>query len=337
MKSTFAFKPFVAHWSAAGTLALGLGLLAMPAARAEFIPLQEADWMAPGDGALTRDRNTGLEWLFAGKDVSYDDVVVQMGPGGRFEGFRYATVNEVLELWSDAGIRLIGADFNAIDAAPAYALQKLMAFTDQSPAHAWTDGRTGTQGPQEASRLVLSVRSRICGDHRDACQSSAMLNGFVPDAAHAGIGHWLVRPSAALPVVAFDDFDIALAAVELGPLPTGSDTGRLVGTFKPGAAGNGIDLARDDVAVTIASTTVRVPGGRLLQAGAKFSFTGNVDGSDVALQVKNVLGAFEFSATLGGLSLSTLGNPVIVGVRVGDDAGEATVQLQGKLKFSADD
>ena len=70
--------------------------------------LVSIDWKDPGDALITRDTNTKLDWLDLTEtnDMSRDFVLTQLGSGGQFEGFRYATTAEVLALWSNFGIDL---------------------------------------------------------------------------------------------------------------------------------------------------------------------------------------------------------------------------------------
>jgi hypothetical protein len=112
---------------------------------------------------------------------------------------------------------------------------------------------------------------------------------------------------------------------------------KLVGSFVPTFNGNGIDLTHDEVAVTVGHSGVTIPGNLLVPSGAKFTFAGNVDGTDVSLVIKAVAGGFEFRVTLSGLTLVNARNPTFVGLRIGDDLGEATVRLQGVLRLNADD
>lgn len=64
--------------------------------------LMSADWQTSGDNLLTIDSISGLSWLDLSESngMSYNEVLSQLGEGGIFEGFRYATTNEVIELWS---------------------------------------------------------------------------------------------------------------------------------------------------------------------------------------------------------------------------------------------
>ena len=57
-------------------------------------------------GEITLDPNTGLRWLDVTSSVnrSYEDVTLNLVPGGDFYGYRYATAPEVAQLFTNAGI-----------------------------------------------------------------------------------------------------------------------------------------------------------------------------------------------------------------------------------------
>lgn len=67
--------------------------------------LESDDWKTPGDNLITRDTDSGLEWLdlTATSNLSYDYVSARLGIGEEFEGFRYANGAEVATLWTNAG------------------------------------------------------------------------------------------------------------------------------------------------------------------------------------------------------------------------------------------
>ena len=79
-----------------------IGLLALNANAA----LIDLDWNTSGDSALLLDTSTGLQWLDLSitANQSYIEVLTQLQTGGTYEGFRYATRDEVLHLWSEANI-----------------------------------------------------------------------------------------------------------------------------------------------------------------------------------------------------------------------------------------
>lgn len=66
------------------------------------------DWKIAGDNLLSHDTVTGLYWLDLTETagLSRDYVITQFGTGGDFDGFRYATIAEVVGLWSNFGINL---------------------------------------------------------------------------------------------------------------------------------------------------------------------------------------------------------------------------------------
>ena len=59
--------------------------------------LISVDWKTPGDGLITRDTNSGLEWLDLTVTVgrSANDIRSQILAGGEFEGWRFANAFNV--------------------------------------------------------------------------------------------------------------------------------------------------------------------------------------------------------------------------------------------------
>jgi hypothetical protein len=59
-----------------------------------------------GPNSITVDAATGLGWLNVSKaaGLSYQQVLSETQPGGLFSGFRFATVEEVSQLYSSAGL-----------------------------------------------------------------------------------------------------------------------------------------------------------------------------------------------------------------------------------------
>jgi Thrombospondin type 3 repeat len=87
------------------------------------------DWKNPGDAALIRDSESGLDWLDLRQthQRSYDDVSSRFGIGQEFEGFRLATEPEVLEFFQNAGVPEINANQSA---ANCYSVNALMDMWD---------------------------------------------------------------------------------------------------------------------------------------------------------------------------------------------------------------
>ena len=68
--------------------------------------LIEADWVAANDTALTFDSATGLEWLdiTTTAGLSYNEVAAELGAGGAYEGFSFASSQQVAGLFSAVGL-----------------------------------------------------------------------------------------------------------------------------------------------------------------------------------------------------------------------------------------
>ena len=65
-----------------------------------------ADWKAAGDGLAILDTASNMEWLDLTEtaDLTVDYVSGQFGPGGEFEGWRFATYSEGQQLLVSAGV-----------------------------------------------------------------------------------------------------------------------------------------------------------------------------------------------------------------------------------------
>ncbi len=100
---------WIVHALAVGAAMAVLQWAALPASAA----LIEGDWKIAGDKALLHDTAAGLTWLDLGRTGgrSYDDVAANLGVGGDFAGFRFASRSEVIGLFSSAGIPDIDVGF----------------------------------------------------------------------------------------------------------------------------------------------------------------------------------------------------------------------------------
>ena len=67
-----------------------------------------SDWKSVSDQLITRDTVSGLDWLNLTEtnNMSYTAVNSQLSSGGIFEGWRYATNDEVVFLWNNFSIDL---------------------------------------------------------------------------------------------------------------------------------------------------------------------------------------------------------------------------------------
>ena len=82
---------------------LALLLVAASSAKASLYLTGDANF---GPNSITVDTSTGLGWLNVSKasGLSYQQVFSQTQAGGKFGGFRFATVQEVLQLYGSAGL-----------------------------------------------------------------------------------------------------------------------------------------------------------------------------------------------------------------------------------------
>lgn len=96
------------------------------------VTLLSADLNAAGDGLLTRDTATSLEWLDLTATVGQSRADVLAGSYVA-HGFRYATKDEVIRLWEDGGavgpFVVLGDDVNPLDITPASLMINLMGCT----------------------------------------------------------------------------------------------------------------------------------------------------------------------------------------------------------------
>jgi hypothetical protein len=103
------------HWTIV-FVAVGL-LLASP--RVAWATVQERDWRTPGDRLLTYDELNQREWLdltqsrlaiFPGDayEERYQQLLLELAPGGHFGGFVVAKDTDLYELAASAGIAAVG-------------------------------------------------------------------------------------------------------------------------------------------------------------------------------------------------------------------------------------
>jgi hypothetical protein len=93
-----------------------------------------------GPNSVTVDTSTGLGWLNLTETVglSYNQVLAETQPGGIFSGYSFATVPEVMTLYSSAGIS--GPGYYPLSSSSIQSLFSLVGST-------WSvDGLPATQG-----------------------------------------------------------------------------------------------------------------------------------------------------------------------------------------------
>lgn len=103
----------------------------------------ERDWLAPGDGLLTLDTVNQREWLDipvsvlnqfhpSDLDLAVPLALQELQPGGRFEGFQFATRDDVEGLLFSAGIDATLTDRSIDTDVPAMiALRELLGTENE--------------------------------------------------------------------------------------------------------------------------------------------------------------------------------------------------------------
>jgi hypothetical protein len=176
-----------------------------------------------GVGSFTRDTASGLDWLDltssgtrSYRDMSGLDGTSEFVAGGAFEGLRYATLDEIAQLWINAGIPSSfhyvdgSGTFQTTDAAvnaAATTLQQLIGFVLSTPNPPFESGNgwkslgfaadaTGT-GLGIGLLSTCQVGTGFCGGSSlpmtRAILESVSASIFPSESQITGRQHWLVR------------------------------------------------------------------------------------------------------------------------------------------------
>ncbi len=145
-----------------------------------------------GLNSVTTDTSTGLSWLdlTASAGLSYQQVIAGTQSGGIFNGFRFATAQEVLGLYTSAGIPGTG-DYPAADPS-IQSLISLVGATSSQDGHPQTIGITGTSysGGQVVSSLDFFYASGVPTYRVSGVPGDALTYGV--NTSFPGVGSWLV-------------------------------------------------------------------------------------------------------------------------------------------------
>lgn len=188
---------------------LSLTLALAPPAGAALI---EVDLFTAGDGLLTRDTATGLEWLdlTATTGRSYQQVLADVG-GWRSLGFRHATGTEVCAFFAAHAFAPGPSCPNGSSMLPGNqvsTLHTLLGVTNPSIYSPSTHGMyDDAGGGPEAGRAALTYLGTTF------MSASAVLDdNLAPDLAFTTVGHFLVIPEPSSAVL------LAAAVFALGAL-----------------------------------------------------------------------------------------------------------------------
>ena len=158
-------------------------------ARIADAELIQKDLKTPGDGLITLDTVTGLEWLDLTATIhrSYEDVSNQLHKGGEFEGFTYASEGEVRALFTNAGIPNLSGDWDAANYQPTLALQALIGEVTFYTGATYENG----SGANTVVGIKLQVNNFPTSPLYE--QARVVVDPYVEIDRTAFLAHWLRR------------------------------------------------------------------------------------------------------------------------------------------------
>jgi hypothetical protein len=171
-------------------------------------PLQSQGSSFGGD-TITFDPNTGLQWLDLTVSIGYSksEMDDQIQPGGVFEGYHFATNDEIRQLFIDAGIDVgPGSDeFIAANYEPIVQLANLIGVLGANGncgggcTFYYAQGYTAEPPPFENTVAVTGV-SWFDNDppqspsYPQAPIGRVLFGGGRSDGASSDVGSWLIVP-----------------------------------------------------------------------------------------------------------------------------------------------
>lgn len=199
MKHTIVTKAL-----AGAALVVGLATTAAPATT-----LTSANLFVSGDGLLTRDSATLLEWLdlTATTNLSRVDVLADVG-GWITAGFRLATRTEIETLWFDHGFPVIDGNFDALN-DPFYA-SFVALLGETAPSDGSSEGTTGfsADSPGPGGAFLPRVLHDL---QTDGSGTALIANAANSEAfSDSTVGSWLVRAYTITEPATLGLFSVAL-------------------------------------------------------------------------------------------------------------------------------
>ncbi len=166
--------------------------LSAPNAEAAFISMDSSF----GADSVTRDTDTGLEWLDLTQStgLSVNQVQAELGAGGLYEGFTYATRSDVETLFfTSAGIT---PGFQWPPELPVWELANLLGITE--PFFFVSFGHYLLEGPALNAGLG-SLEPLIPFGDAAATRATLDDNGFAFNEGAPTVGSFLIRSFEAAP------------------------------------------------------------------------------------------------------------------------------------------
>jgi hypothetical protein len=181
-------------WGTRGLLAAvaTASLLALVGVRAG-----EAVLISAGGGSLTVDTETSLAWLdlTLSVNMSLNEVSAELGPGGDFEGFRYATQAEVAQLFQHAGFPApnVSGAASGFNSALVLALLDLVGATISNSSQRRGIGIATNCTIIPNPQCAPSLEATLPGTTTSASYNLENGFGIVGSSKNAVMGSWLVQ------------------------------------------------------------------------------------------------------------------------------------------------
>lgn len=167
--------------------------------------LQLRDWQSAGDGLLLRDTSTGLEWLRMSQSLglSVNDVTGQWfgntevrPPAGKFAGFRYATRDQVVQLYRNFGLTTLDNSLTEANVVGANVAFQALGFTGQRLPVTVQEGLyIASPGVAVGAEVVLDGRQA----RAFVTPTPQTTNNYDFDGKHRNMASYLVRSVAVTP------------------------------------------------------------------------------------------------------------------------------------------
>jgi len=166
--------------------------------------LQSRDWATHGDGLLTLDTNTNLLWLDltasqfltpTGGLGSFTYVSSLLGTGQMFDGFRYATLDEVNTLFGDALLPSIPAPGSSAPGDNPGAVAPLSSVNNFISLFGQTDCISPCSGAGGAFGILGTSTGNVlvAGPWYQGDQTSKNISFYTGENSTGGFGSFLVK------------------------------------------------------------------------------------------------------------------------------------------------
>ncbi|VAW53261.1 hypothetical protein MNBD_GAMMA05-1160 [hydrothermal vent metagenome] len=159
-----------------------------------------------GSSAITFDTTTDLYWLDISltTNLSYEFISSEFGAGGIYNGYRYATEEEVFSLYSSADIPDTSGTLTLQNVSSVFSLISLIGRSDKT-GFPEVYGITASTASFNRSVLRKIENDLVCSTLSDTVLCSMGYRVGVRDyissnAANEEVGSWLVKDVKVVPI-----------------------------------------------------------------------------------------------------------------------------------------